>query len=175
MGDLKNKLFLKFCILLCLVVLFIVTFYLINNHNDSKKAILNVATKTNGSWISSGTTHYFKVYDNGTIEETEKFEATETEIYDLYKIEERLKADSTKADDIPIYSSEIIEIINKMENSLVGKYFIVNDRYFFSTTISETPAKDYASSLFEYFPNENDFKKITDFQDTYVTDLEVIS
>lgn len=143
--------------------------------NDSNKPLLKVITETRGSWISAGTKHYYTVYDNGTIEETEKFEATETEIYDLYKIEERLKADSTKADDIPIYSSEIIEIINKMENSLVGKYFIVNDRYFFSTTISEMPAKDYASSLFEYFPNENDFKKITDFQDTYVTDLEVIS
>ena len=62
-----------------------------------------------------------------------------------------------------------------MENSLVGKYFIVNDRYFFSTTISEMPAKEYASSLFEYFPDSNDSEKITDFQDTYVTDLEVIS
>ena len=62
-----------------------------------------------------------------------------------------------------------------MENSLVGQYFIVNDRYFFNTTISETPAKDYASSLFGYFPDNNDFKKITDFQDTYVTKLEVIS
>ena len=175
MGNLKNKIFLISCILLCLVVLFIVAFYLINNHDDGKKAILNVATETNGSWISGGTKHYYTVYDNGTIEATEKFEATKTEIHDLYKIEERLKADSTKADDIPIYSSEIIEIINKTENSLVGKYFIVNDRYFFSTTISETPAKDYASSLFEYFPNDNNFKKITDFQDTYVTDLEVLS
>ena len=44
-----------------------------------------------------------------------------------------------------------------MENSLVGQYFIVNDRYFFNTTISETPAKDYASSLFGYFPDNNDF------------------
>ena len=143
--------------------------------NDSNKPLLKVITETRGSWISEGTKHYYTVYDNGTIEATEKFEATKTEIHDLYKIEERLKADSTKADDIPIYSSEIIEIINKMENSLVGKYFIVNDRYFFSTTISETPTKDYASSLFEYFPKDNDFKKIIDFQDTYVFDLEIIS
>lgn len=143
--------------------------------NDSNKPLLKIITETRGSWISEGTKHYYTVYDNGTIEATEKFEATKTEIHDLYKIEERLKADSTKADDIPIYSSEIIEIINKMENSLVGKYFIVNDRYFFSTTISEMPAKDYSSSLFEYFPNDNDFKKIADFQDTYVTDLKVLS
>ena len=143
--------------------------------NDFNKPMLKVITETRGSWINAGTKHYYAIYDNGTIEATEKFEATKTEIHDLYKIEERLKADSTKADDIPIYSSEIIEIINKMENSLVGKYFIVNDRYFFSTTISETPAKDYASSLFEYFPNDNNFKKITDFQDTYITNLEIIS
>lgn len=175
MGNLKNKIFLISCVLLCLVVLFIVAFYLINNHDDSKKVILNVATETNGSWISAGTKHYYAVYDNGTIEETEKFETTETEIYDLYNIEKILKTDSAKNEDIPIYSREIIEIINKMEKSLVGKYFIVNDRYFFSTTISEMPAKDYSSSLFEYFPNDNYFKKIADFQDTYVTDLKVLS
>ena len=143
--------------------------------NDFNKPMLKVITKTRGSWISSGITHYFTIYDNGTIEETEKFEATETEIYDLYKIEKSLKADPTKTDHIPIYASEVIEIITKMENSLVGKYFIINDRYFFSTTINKMPAKDYASSLFEYFPKSNDFKKIADFQDTYVTDLEVIS
>ena len=143
--------------------------------NDSNKPLLKVITETRGSWISAGTKHYYTVYDNGTIEETGKFEATKTEIHDLYRIEESLKADPTKTDDIPIYSSEIIEIINKMENSLVGKYFIVNDRYFFSTTASEMPAKEYASSLFEYFPDSNDSEKITDFQDTYVTDLEVIS
>ena len=137
--------------------------------------LLNVATETHSSWISSGKTHYFTVYDNGNIEEIEKFETTKTEIYDLYNIEEILKTDSAKSEDIPIYSSEIIKIINKMENSLVGKYFIVNDRYFFSTTISEMPAKDYSSSLFEYFPKSNDFKKITDFQDTYVINLELLS
>ncbi len=143
--------------------------------NDFNKPMLKVITETRGSWINAGTKHYYAVYDNGTIEKTGKFKATKTEIHDLYKIEESLKADPTKTDHIPIYSSEIIEIINKMENSLVGKYFIVNDRYFFSTTISEMPAKDYSSSLFEYFPNDNDFKKIADFQDTYVTDLKVLS
>lgn len=137
--------------------------------------MLKVITETRGSWINAGTKHYYDVYDNGTIEETEKFEITETEIYDLYNIEKILKTDSAKNEDIPIYSSDIIEIINKMENSLVGKYFIVNDRYFFSITSSEMPAKGYSSSLFEYFPNDNDFKKIADFQDTYVTNLEVIS
>lgn len=143
--------------------------------NDSNKPLLKVITETRGSWISAGTKHYYTVYDNGTIEKTEKFEATKTEIHDLYKIEKSLKAESTKTDDFPLYSSEIIKIINEMGNSLVGKYFIINDRYFFSTTINEMPAKDYASSLFEYFPKSNDFKKIADFQDTYVTDLEVIS
>lgn len=143
--------------------------------NDFNKPMLKVITETRGSWINAGTKHYYDVYDNGTIEETEKFKTTETEIYDLYNIEKILKTDSAKNEDIPIYSSEIIEIINKKENSLVGKYFIVNDRYFFSTTISEMPAKDYSSSLFEYFPNDNDFKKIADFQDTYITNLEIIS
>ena len=66
--------------------------------NDFNKPMLKVITETRGSWISSGTTHYFKVYDNGTIEETEKFEATETEIYNLYSIEEILKANPTKTD-----------------------------------------------------------------------------
>lgn len=175
MCNLRNKTIIISCILLCLVVLFIVAFNLVNNHDNNKKAMFNVATETRGSWISSGITHYFTIYDNGTIEETEKFEATKTEIHDLYKIEKSLKAESTKTDDIPIYSSEIIKIINEMGNSLVGKYFIVNDRYFFSTTINEMPAKEFASSLFEYFPDNNDFEKITDFQDTYVTDLEVLS
>lgn len=46
---------------------------------------------------------------------------------------------------------------------------------FFSTTTSETPVKDYSLSLFEYFPINNDFKKIANFQDTYVTNLEVFS
>ena len=174
MCNLRNKIIIISCVL-CLVVLFIVAFYLINNQDNNKKAMFNVATETRGSWISSGITHYFTIYDNGTIEETEKFEATETEIYDLYKIEKSLKADPTKTDHIPIYASEVIEIITKMENSLVGKYFIINDRYFFSTTINKMPAKDYASSLFEYFPKDNNFKKITDFQDAYVINLEIIS
>lgn len=143
--------------------------------NDSNKPLLNVITETRGSWISAGTKHYYTVNDNGTIEKTGKFKATKTEIHDLYKIEERLKADSTKADDIPIYSNEIIKIINKMEESLVGNYFIVNDRYFFSTTTSEMPAKDYSSSLFEYFPSSNDFKKIADFQDPYIVNIELLS
>ncbi len=175
MCNFKNKIIIISCVLLGLIVLFIFAFYLLNNRDNSKKALLNVATKTHGSWISSGITHYFTVYDNGNIEETEKFETTETEIHDLYKIEEDLKADLTNNADVPIYANEIIKIINKMENSLVGNYFIVNDRYFFSTTISEMPAKDYSSSLFEYFPKSNDFKKIADFQDTYVTNLEVLS
>ena len=162
-------------VIAALIICVLVSNILINyNSKASKSHFLNVATETRGSWISSGTTHYFKVYDNGTIEETEKFETTETEIYDLYNIEEILKTDSAKNEDIPIYSSEIIEIINKMENSLVGKYFIVNDRYFFSTTTSETPAKEYSSSLFEYFHESNDIKKIADFQDTYVTNLKVL-
>lgn len=170
----KSKTILTVMVVLIICVLF--SNILINyNSKASKSHFLNVVTETHGSWISSGITHYFTVYDNGTIEETEKFETTETEIYDLYNIEEILKTDSAKNEDIPIYSSEIIEIINKMENSLVGKYFIVNDRYFFSTTTSETPAKEYYSSLFEYFHESNDFKKIADFQDTYVTNLEVLS
>ena len=164
-----------FSFIILILILISVSFSGCEFEKDSKKALLNVTTETHGSWISSGITHYYTVYDNGTIEKTEKFEATRTEIHDLYKIEEILKSNTTKTNDIPIYSSEIIEIINKMENSLVGNYFIVNDRYFFSTTISEMPAKDYYSSLFEYFPKSNDFKKIADFQDTYVTNLEVLS
>ena len=172
MSESKNIITVIAALIICVLVFNILINY---NNNTSKRRFLNIVTETHGSWISSGITHYFTVYDNGTIEETGKFETTETEIYDLYNIEEILKTDLAKNEDIPIYSSEIIEIINKMENSLVGKYFIVNDRYFFSTTTSETPAKDYSSSLFEYFPSNNDFKKIADFQDTYVTNLEVLS
>lgn len=175
MFNFKNKIIIISCVFLFLIILFILVFSMFYNRNDNKKAMLNVATETRGSWISSGTTHYFKVYDNGTIEETKKFETTKTKIHDLYDIEEILKSDPTKTDEIPIYSGEIIKIINNMENSLVGTYFIVNDRYFFSITASEMPAKEYASSLFEYFPESNDFEKITDFQDAYIINLEVIS
>ena len=164
-----------FSLIIFILIIVSISFSGCDLDSDSKKAFFNVATETHGSWVSSGITHYFTIYDNGTVEEIEKFEANKTEIHDLYKIEKSLKAESTRTDDFPLYSSEIIKIINEMGNSLVGKYFIINDRYFFSTTINEMPAKDYASSLFEYFPKSNDFKKIADFQDTYVTDLEVIS
>lgn len=164
-----------FSLIIFILIIVSISFSGCDLDSDSKKAFFNVATETRGSWISSGITHYFTIYDNGTIEKTEKFEATKTEIHDLYKIEKSLKAESTKTDDFPLYSSEIIKIINEMGNSLVGKYFIINDRYFFSTTINEMPAKDYASSLFEYFPKDNNFKKITDFQDAYVINLEIIS
>jgi len=40
------------------------------------------------------------------------------------------------------------------------------------TSTSETPSKDYSSSLFEYFLKSNDFKKVADFQDTYVMSTE---
>lgn len=171
----KSKKIIISCVIVVIVILILVVFSLLNNRTENKVAILNVATESRGSWINTGTRHYFTVYSNGAVEKTEKFTATETETYDLYTIEELLNGDNSNTDDIPIYSNEIIKIINNLDNSLVGKYFIVNGRYFFSTTISETPAKDYSSSLFEYFPDDNKFERLANFKDVYIVDIGLVS
>ncbi len=132
-----------------LVILFLGG-WLFHYYNANKTPILQVMTKSPGSWITSGETKYYNVYQNGRLEEIDEFTRSEVEYYSLRKMTDDVKQGlMSKDDEVSKTILDILEFTKKQEPEYsANKLYIINGRYFYDVF----DQKNKACLLVEYIP-----------------------
>ena len=155
-------------------VLIVLTTIFVVKYNEKQRLatrtpILKVVSVCKGLFALPSKDIYYIVYDNGDYEETEKFELKEIETYQLYDFD----SIKTQDNDIVMYAEEIIDYAKEIPNSLLNNLYVVDDKYFFDIYDEREVNSKYQSTIYEYFPQSNSFKKIVEFKENSTKHIEL--
>ncbi len=155
-----------------LVILFLGG-WLFHYYNATKTPILQVITESPGSWIFSGVTKYYNVYQNGRLEEIDEFTRSEVEYYSLRKMTDDVKQGlMSKDDEVSRTILDILELTKKQEPEYsANKLYIINGRFFCDVY----DQKNDTDMLVEYIPKYRMTHTLARFKDVDIMHIKPYS
>lgn len=162
------------CFIVLILIFVSVSFSGCGLGNNSKKPLLKVVLEYNNLGPLEGGKVYYNVYSNGKYEKTQEFEiSNDVEGYSLDEAQtEYEKTGALTGTDLPPYTLEIIKASKEIGNNYITQLYVIEGKYYFTIADTRTIQNKYSSALYEYLPDNDEYKLIVGFEHGYIKHIQ---